>query len=48
MGHQFRMKKVKLVYKDKDGFISELIIQVPKDSDINHVLHNLYGWIILE
>ena len=46
MGHQFRMKKVKLVYKDKDGFISELIIQVPKDSDINHVLYNLYGWTV--
>lgn len=42
------MKKVKLVYQDKDGLILELIIQVPKDSDINQVLHNLYGWIILE
>lgn len=42
------MKKVKLVYKDKDGLISELIIEVPKDSDINQVLSNLYGWIILE
>ena len=40
------MKKVKLVYKDKDGLISELIIEVPKDSDINQVLHNLYGWVI--
>ena len=42
------MKKIKLVYQDKDGFISELIIEVPENSDINHVLHNLYGWIILE
>ena len=42
------MKKVKLVYKDKDGFISELIIEVSKDSDINQVLHNLYGWTVEE
>jgi hypothetical protein len=42
------MKKVKLIYKDSGGYVSELIIEVPEDADINQVLHNLYGWTILE
>lgn len=42
------MKKVKLVYQDKEGFISELIIEVQEDSDIDQVLHNLYGWTVEE
>lgn len=42
------MKKIKLIYKDSDGYVKELIIEVPKDADINQVLHNLYGWTILE
>lgn len=42
------MKKVKLVYKDSDGYIRELIIEVPEGSDINQVLYNLYGWTVLD
>ena len=42
------MKKVKLIYKDSDGYVRELIIEVPKDADIDQCLHNLYGWTIQE
>ena len=42
------MKKVKLIYKDSDGYVRELIIEVPEDSDIDQCLHNLYGWTTLE
>ena len=42
------MKKIKLIYKDSDGYVKELIIEVPEDSDIDQCLHNLYGWTILE
>jgi hypothetical protein len=42
------MKKVKLIYKDLDGYIKELIIEVSKDADIDQCLQNLYGWTIQE
>lgn len=42
------MKKIKLIYKDSDGYVKELIIEVPEDADIYQCLHNLYGWTILE
>ena len=42
------MKKVKLIYKDLDGYVRELIIEVTEDADIDQCLHNLYGWTILE
>lgn len=42
------MKKIKLIYKDSDGYVRELIIEVPKDADIDQCLHNLYGWTILD
>ena len=40
--------KVKLIYKNKDGFISEMVIDVPdseKDS-VDQCLNNLYGWTL--
>lgn len=42
------MKKVKLIYKDSDGYVRELIIEVPEGAKIDQCLHNLYGWTILE
>lgn len=42
------MKKIKLIYKDSDGYVKELIIEVPEYADIDQCLHNLYGWTILE
>ena len=40
------MMKVKLIYKDKDGFISEMIIDIPdsEKDNIDQCLNNLYGW----
>lgn len=42
------MKKVKLIYQDKDGLISELIIEVPENEkdNIDQCLKNLYGWTL--
>lgn len=42
------MKKIKLIYKDSDGYVKELIIEVPENADIDQCLYNLYGWTILE
>lgn len=41
------MKKIKLIYKDSDGYVKELIIEVPNDANIDQCLYNLYGWTIL-
>lgn len=40
--------KVKLIYKDKDGFISEMVIYVPdsEKDNIDQCLRNLYGWTL--
>ena len=40
--------KIKLIYKDQNGEVKELIIEVSEDSDINQCLNNLYGWTIIE
>lgn len=42
------MRKVKLIYKASNGYVMELIIEVPEDADIDQCLHNLYGWTTLE
>ena len=42
------MKKVKLIYKDSDGYVRELIIEVPENADIDQALINLYGWTLEE
>ena len=40
--------KVKLIYKNKDGFISEMIIDIPENErdKIDQCLKNLYGWTL--
>lgn len=42
--------KVKLIYKDETGFISELVIDVPdsEKANIDQCLKNLYGWTLEE
>ena len=42
--------KVKLIYKDKDGFISEMIIDIPESEEYNidQCLKNLYGWTLAQ
>lgn len=49
MGHQFKMK-VKLIYKNKDGYINELIIDIQESEkdNIDQCLKNLYGWTVEE
>ena len=40
--------KVKLIYKDKDGFISEMIVDITESEkdNIDQCLKNLYGWTL--
>ena len=40
--------KIKLIYKDKEGFISEMVIDVPESEkeNIDQCLYNLYGWTV--
>ena len=40
--------KIKLIYKDESGFISEMVIDVPESEkdNIDQCLKNLYGWTL--
>ena len=40
--------KVKLIYKNKYGLISEMIIDIPdsEKDNIDQCLKNLYGWTL--
>lgn len=46
-GYILKMK-VKLIYKNKDGDINEMIIDIPdsEKDNIDQCLKNLYGWTL--
>lgn len=48
-GYILKMK-VKLIYKNKDGYINEMIIDIPESEkdNIDQCLNNLYGWTVEE